>query len=378
MVASIRTAAVTYIETEHARLRRKQRGIEWKDPQSAKIHGKKIYCGWKDKGAPVVKYEYKDIFYFFNERSGELVTCYAKPLTLEKVATTPTMSSEHRQARSSLQSDLSSWTSNTVMVVDTSGSMRESDMWGTRNRLGSVWVSIALDYLAHRLESGHACVTDVLSVVTLEKEPQVIIDEEPCTWVLHNRIVDIYEKGSVPPRGHGPFIPALSVAESLLTRNKNTSCAIALLFLSDGIPSDDVTGKGKTRDEWSAEIVARVGILASNFGRRLSFTAIGIGDYISFDVLEKMVDAAKDYQAIGMFRLPSMTSSSLGSIFTSAATSLTATQSEMTDLSTLKQRQVRDVKRESRTKASETLLFRVARGLLYLSEGKGDSNGAEE
>jgi hypothetical protein len=211
-------------------------------------------------------------------------------------------------------------------------------------------VSIALDYLAHRLELGQACVTDVLSIVTLGDVPKIIIEEEPCTWRLYNKVVDIYKQQLVRPRGHGPFLPALTIAETLLSRNMNTSCAHALLFLSDGRPSDASVGQGGVED-----IIAKIGNLASNFGRRLNFTAIGIGDYQEFDVLESMVAAAKDYQAIAQFCLPSMTSSSLGSTFTSAATSLTTTQTEMTNVATSKQYQVRNVKRESRTKARESI-----------------------
>jgi hypothetical protein len=275
------------------------------------------------------------------------------------------MEAQHQIARRSNQKNLHKWTSNTVMVVDTSGSMRQSDMWGTRHRLGSVWVSIALDFLAHRLESGHACVTDVLSIVTLEKYPQIVIDEEPCTWVLYNQIVDVYMNNTHPPRGHGPFLPALRQAEDLLTRNTNAACAAAFMFLSDGKPSDYATTPGKTPEEWDKEIVTTVGHLARNFGRRLNFTAIGIGDLEDFTLLEKMVAAAKDYHAISTFQLPSMTSSSLGNIFSSIATSLTSTQTEMTDLSSLKQRQVRDVQRESRTKAAK-VIFHVTQEDFYL------------
>ena len=130
MVASIRTSAVTYVETEHARERRKQRGIEWKDPQAAKTYGKPQVSKWPG----VIKYEYKEIYYFFKQRGGELVTCYAKPLPLKKVEVTQPMLDDHGKACAAIQADLPSWTSNTVMVVDASGSMRESDMWGTRNR----------------------------------------------------------------------------------------------------------------------------------------------------------------------------------------------------------------------------------------------------
>jgi len=93
--------------------------------------------------------------------------------------------------------------------------------------------------------------------------------------------------------------------------------------------------------------------LAKQFGRRLTFTAIGIGDKEKFDMLEHMVDAAKDFGAIAELRLPSMTASSLGDAFTSVATSLITTQTEMTDVNTLKQRKIRQVARESRKKQAK-------------------------
>jgi hypothetical protein len=37
-----------------------------------------------------------------------------------------------------------------------------------------VWVSLALDFLAHRLELGQGDARDVLSIVTLEPESRVL------------------------------------------------------------------------------------------------------------------------------------------------------------------------------------------------------------
>jgi len=102
---------------------------------------------------------------------------------------------------------------------------------GTRTRMGSVWVSVALDFLAHRLESGAGRTTDIVSVVTLGDRGTVLIREAPCTWVLYNKIVEIYNKKLVPPQGAGNFLPSLIEAEKLLTRNANALCAAALIFL---------------------------------------------------------------------------------------------------------------------------------------------------
>ena len=351
------TSAVTFVETEHGRLRRRQRGIDKKDLQAAKKYGTKRSGRPRPNGDGSAIYEFKDIVYIVNEVTGEEVTSYAKPLKLDPVPVDSVMRKEHERARVGMQKNLDSWTSNTVIVVDTSGSMKKADVWGTRTRLGAVWVSIALDFIAHRLENGDASATDVVSIISLGPVATVVIPESPCTWILYNALVEIYNKRLVQPHGHGPFLPSLERAEELLQRNSNAACAMALIFLSDGAPSDHFFEKGDVLDheKWRSVIANRVERLAEKFGRRLTFTAIGIGDLESFETLEKMVEAAKEYGAIAEFRLPSMTSASLGNVFTSVATSITTTQTEMTDVSTMKQRKVRDFVRESKSKANEAI-----------------------
>jgi hypothetical protein len=351
----IPTSAVSFVETEHGRLRRQQRGIDKKDLQRAKRDGIKKSGHRRPNGDPTAIYKYKDITYIVNEATDEEITSYASPLMLEYVPIDHKLQENHDKAAQKIRTDLNCWTSNTVMVVDTSGSMREADVWGTRTRLSAVWVAVALDFLAHRLETGAACPSDVLSVVTLCSEPKIVIKEEPCTWVLYNKLVRIYNKNLIPPRGHGPFLPCMQTAEHLLTRNPNASCALALSFLSDGKPSDAACTGGYSTTEWVAKIVDSVECLAKQFGRRLTFAAVAIGHEQDFSTLEKMVDAAKDYHSIGMFQRPSMTSAAIGEVFTSIATSLTSTQTEMTDVTTLKQRQVRQVDRVSKKKAQESI-----------------------
>jgi Alpha-kinase family len=347
------TSAISFVETQHGRLRRKQRGIDKKDLQAAIKHGTRYNAHPRRNGDVCSKYVHNDITYIVNEVTREEVTSYAKPLELRCVPTTFAMQARHERAVERIQNNLDIWTSNTVIVVDTSGSMREGDVWGTRNRLGAVWVSIALDFLAHRLESGEACETDVISIVTMEERPSLVVREMPSTWILYNQLICIYEEGQVLPSGHGPFLPSLKVAQELLTRNPNAACALSLTFLSDGAPSDFIRDRNLAKAEWNDRIVKEVEDLATMFGRRLAFTTIGVGSRDEFGLLNRMAEAAADYGVKAAFRLPSMTSSSLGQVFTSVASVLTSTQTEMTDLDTLKQRKVRRVSRESKTKASE-------------------------
>jgi hypothetical protein len=351
--SAVPTSAVTFLETEHGRLRRQQRGIDKKDLQSARKHGTRV-AGHPRKvtGDSTGIYTYKDIVYVVNEITGEEVTSYSVPLAYESVPITAAMLRLHNTAQAKIQTDGNSWLSNTVLVIDTSGSMKTGDVWGSRTRLLAAWIAVALDFLAHRLETGAASSMDVISIVSLGAEAKVVVREQPSSWVLYNQLLRIYMENEVPSYGHGPYLPSLAMAEKLLTRNSNASCALALSFLSDGRPSDWYLDRSKTRPEWSSMLAERVGELAKKFGRRLTFAAIGIGNPDDFDTLKDMVEAASDYGALSSFRLPSMTCSGIGDAFTSVAASLTTTQTEMTDVNTLKQRKVRNVLRESKKKAA--------------------------
>mmetsp|Transcript_14738 Transcript_14738/g.27717 ORF Transcript_14738/g.27717 Transcript_14738/m.27717 type:complete len:294 (+) Transcript_14738:622-1503(+) len=249
--------------------------------------------------------------------------------------------------------DPSCWKSNTVIVVDTSGSMRESDVWGARSRLDAVWLCVALDFVAHRLESGNAGPYDVLSIVFMGEDGIIAIERMSTSWQLYNKIVDYYNDRQITAKGHGFYILSLKIAEQILTCNNSSACALALCFISDGRPSDHINSNDS--------ILESVESLGKKFGRRLSFTAIGIGNHSSeFYMLKNMVDSAKDYGVQSSFVLPSMTTSMLGVSLTSTATTLTKTQTEMTDMKTLKQRDVREVIRESRKKAHEEIVSFVS------------------
>jgi von Willebrand factor type A domain len=340
------TSLITFRETEHGRLRRKQRGIDKKDLQSAIRYGKARRGRPRRNGNTTTVYTYKEIVYVVDNVTKEEVTCYAVPLTLDRVALDPASLSEHEVHNKLVKVDSDCWTSNTVIVVDMSGSMRNSDVWGARNRLASVWIAVALDFVANKLERGEAKPTDVISILTLSESPTVILEEVPFTWVVYNEIVDIYNNSTYKPSGHGPFLPALELAENMMSRCNNDGCAQSIIFLSDGVPSDRVL-KGYQSDK---EIVAKVGELASTYGRRLTFTAVGIGDHQGFPTLRRMVDEAADYGVAAQLMLPSLSSESIGVAFTSTVTSTISCQNE------LMKRQVKRVRRESKAKARERVL----------------------
>jgi hypothetical protein len=130
---------------------------------------------WPHNGHSTSCYIYKEITYVVDDYTGEEVTSYAQPLKLDLVQLDRSYLLSHDEYAKKVKSDLTCWTSHTVVVVDTSGSMKESDVWGSRNRLGAVWISRAPAFVGHSLESGESSLTDILTIVTLSEDPVVIL-----------------------------------------------------------------------------------------------------------------------------------------------------------------------------------------------------------
>ena len=195
----------------------------------------------------------------------------------------------HNAAVSKIRADPTSWTSHTVVVVDQSGSMRKTDVGGGVTRSDAVWLSLALDFVAHNLTAQTATATDVVSVVAMNQGSTLLIDRQPHDWLLFNSVVGLLR--SQEPHFDGNYVPALDQAEELLVQNAGGNCALALFFLSDGRPSDKDGG-----------IVERVGAMASRFGRRLSVVFMGFaGDDSEFDVLARMANRAEVYDTRSSF-----------------------------------------------------------------------------
>ena len=137
--------------------------------------------------------------------------------------------------------------------------------------------------------------------------------------------------------------------------NSHGGCALLLLFLSDGRPSDRVPkgARGNTLSGYKAVMQdlmgRRIGALASSFGRRLTVATVGFGrPGEDFCVLETMASVAREYGSNGTFQSASLTADSLGKAFSSLTSSLTDTKAELTALKGAGRRTVRNVQREVR------------------------------
>lgn len=150
----------------------------------------------------------------------------------------------------------------------------------------------------------------------------------------------------------GNYLPALDKAERYLLANTSGSCALLLLFLSDGRPSDRAfLGPGSILAKQALMVTERVQQLSSRFGRRLTVGTIGFskpGE--DFTVLRGMAQTCQAYGSRGIFQSPALAADSLRAAFTTLTSTLTATKTEMTAVAGdggLRQRTVRDIRRES-------------------------------
>ena len=111
--------------------------------------------------------------------------------------------------------------------------MRKTDVKGGATRSDAVWLTLACEFVAKRIQDREAQDTDVVSVISMSIEGTISIDRQPTDWVLYNRIVDLLR--SSEPHFDGNYLPSLRQAESLLMHSTaKQHCALTLSLLSDG------------------------------------------------------------------------------------------------------------------------------------------------
>ncbi|CAM9472532.1 unnamed protein product [Choristocarpus tenellus] len=325
-----RTSELVFFSSLHGRARREQRGIDKRDLQAAVKYGRREMTFSDPRtGRPRWKYTYANIVYITDESSTREITSWKEPLAIPHAGLTQEQVDEHDKTRKWLLQNPSLCTSHTVIVVDQSASMRRSDVLDFRSRSEAVFATLSLDFVAKQRLAREGMDTCVVSLVRMDHEGHVLFEREPMGLVLYNKFVDLHH--SSLPASHGNYLPALDEAERLLKRRCHCSCALCLLFLSDGRPSD----KRIKRRELEAAMAGRVQALASIFGQQLTVGTVGFAAKDSdFSILRAMAKAAREAGAKVMFHQPELSSSGLGTAIAQSVTSLTATRVMLTSLAT--------------------------------------------
>ncbi|CBN76804.1 conserved unknown protein [Ectocarpus siliculosus] len=347
------TSEVLFFSSLHGERRRAERQIDRRDLQAAVRYGKKQLAKRDpETGAIRWKYTYADIIYITDETSTQEITSWVAPIGIPHAELTLKQIGEHEAAKQRLKNDPSLCTSHTVIVVDQSGSMRETDVADFYNRSQAVFGMLAMDFVAKPRLSGDATDTDVVSLVVMQGSADIAVEKEPMGLVLYNQFVNLHDTGA--PQFHGNFLPALDIAEELLKSQAHGECALSLLFLSDGRPSDysyaNHVGITTSYPEVVETILGRVTNLAEVFGEQLSVVTLGFaGPEQDFTVLERMAEAARDGGSQGKFHRPELSSRGLGTAIADSISSLTATRLRLTTLAggNNQRRELRQVEREA-------------------------------
>lgn len=179
--------------------------------------------------------------------------------------------------------------------------MNNGDVMGHRTRSRSAYYQIANEMIAGPLLKEHLSFTDVVTVIEMREDAVVTINMEPCTWELHNKLVDLANE-PLRGKGHGNYYPALLEALKILSSTDNSTCALLLMFLSDGRPSDAHTlFKYSAKELYRRQthtretILNTVEIMCRKFKERLTFGTFGFafdsGDL--FELMKSMAERAK-------------------------------------------------------------------------------------
>lgn len=314
---------VLYLSS-HAAQRQEQRDITSRESWAAVTSGTKEPCNIF--GVRRWKYTWGNIVVITNEDSSKIITVYdlaGSKVDVQKAIITQDMEIQHANALKRLK-DKSTWTSHTVAVIDTSGSMRTTDTEYGISRSEMVWLTLAVSFVAKALKSGERGDSDVFSLVGMVTGQNEILRGMPFDWILYNKLIEM--RDTCIAMGHGDYFPALKKAQSLLIENQYGGCALALIFLSDGMPSDKLRRRGLSH---AFRMEHEISEIASRIGSRLSILAVplGVGTvHREFATLKALVNGARVYGCNATFQRPSLSAHVLGTALTKLTSTITATK----------------------------------------------------
>ena len=272
-----RTSCVDFISSIHGEQRRIERLISKRDLQAAVKYGLREEARPHPRtGEPRLKFTYNGVVYITDRTRRIEVTSYASEnLPLPKVDIDVPLSRQITEQKRRMISGETAATSHTVLVVDQSGSMNSSDIMGHRSRSRGAFYAIASQLIGQPLIREELSFTDVFTIIDMRDTACVTISQEPCTWELYNKIVDLADD-ALRASGHGNYLPALRLASQVLSSIKDENCALLLLFLSDGGPSDAHTSTSSHNWELSKlNILESVSRICQPIGSRLTFGTFG-------------------------------------------------------------------------------------------------------
>jgi hypothetical protein len=243
-----RTDEMIVLSSLHGKARRELREIDIFDLQSAVKHGVKTRGHNCPKtGMPRWIYTYGNIVYITDYTSTVEVTSYKQAIVIQSADITPSMLERHKKDRETIEQDPHMCATHSIVVIDQSGSMRNSDVKGFKTRSQAAYGVLALEYIAeqlHQREEQDTNILDAISVIEMNDTGTLIYHAEPMDWLFFNKLLQ--RQTQAKPRSHGNYYEALDLANSIIRRELKALDEIEkedvpfyqIIFISDGKPSD--------------------------------------------------------------------------------------------------------------------------------------------
>jgi hypothetical protein len=299
--SSKRTADYTVLSSQHGRARRALRNISKRDLQAAMKYGVKTPTVG-NRGQPCWKFTYNNVVYITDYSCRHEITSYTEALRIDRHPISNEMMTKHHEIKSLIENQPHLCTGHTYIIVDHSGSMRQSDVNGFHNRSAAAYGILALDFIAEQLSEGSDLLESV-SVIEMRDEGELILDRQPFDWILFNSLL---RRGCESvPRSHGNYNPSLLLVQQLIVKEynllrdkmeKEDLPNFNMVFLSDGRPSDGYQNHQSVVDvqRFNAQRIEVLTSLSTLLRDKFSLFAMGVGaSFMEFQALSEMVDTVK-------------------------------------------------------------------------------------
>ena len=340
--SSKRTAQYTVLSSQHGRARRQLRNISKMDLKAAIKHGVKTPAHPGKDGTPRWKFTYNNVVYITDASCRREITSYVEAIQIERHPISNALKSRHEEVKRILVEQPELCTGHTYIIIDQSGSMRESDVNGFRTRSHAAYGTLALDFIAEQLSTQNEedLFAESVTVIEMRNEGEVVVEREPFDWILFNSLLQRPYKSR--PRSHGNYNQSLLLVKESIMEDynsligeveKNELPNFNVVFLSDGKPSDGYQSHQCAADigRFDQERVQMLTALTNTLEEKFSFYAMGVGSSGTkeFKALSSMVDVVKNGGGVGQFVHAGLDAVTMSSSFSAISTTMTSVRTDL-------------------------------------------------
>jgi hypothetical protein len=215
----------TLISHTHGRERRAERNIEKDELKQAIKFGVKEKANAARDGKARWRYTHAGVVFITDETSRHEITSWRLDGTTEAV----------------LPADIGQGVcrTHTVIIVDNSGSMRQSDVDGHATRTSAVYDCLIRDFVLPQIKaiasSEKGKLEAVATLISMSDDAEVVFERQPFDSSMVSTMQNLKNSRA---HHHGNYLPALEKALDVLEPDSYSGAQLFLVFLSDGAPSD--------------------------------------------------------------------------------------------------------------------------------------------